>query len=457
MIRILALLALTAYQPQPGTPANTANYTVKRNANGNFATNAVNQAAATTVTAAGTTTLTVASAPIEKFTGSTTQTVTLPDATTLIAGHTYWVKNRSTGLLTVNKNGGSLVQTVVAGTDAIFYVTDVSTSAGVWDVTAPQTNAATATSIASRDASGNSSFGTVTATLSGQVLAPFAGGLTAAANDTQSGALSLTANVNRVTTSTSSNNSVALPTAASGSSSVAATCAIEVTNVANAVHVFPVVGQTINGQSANVEWSVGIPPAGAAGLLNELECVTSSATNWDCVLSVAAPGHQSGSLGSAAANAGEVGEVIRNTLPIASAVALTSATACNVGATTCPATGGTQSITLTPGDWSCQAMIGFSAGGATSITILAASISKTTHALSGTSTLFNPTSAEARIEWDPAGSPVISASAPLGLVIPPYQVLVAAGATQQLFLVAQATFTAAGLSDFGSIECRRMR
>ena len=556
--------------------ANTASDIVLRDANGSVALNEAIWAIASTTAASGTTTLTVASTPIQKLTGTLSQTFVLPDATTLVVGQWFAFKCRSTGSLFVQTNGGAALETVIAGADSYVYVTDITTAAGVWDVSTPMSSSNVASTLVFRNSSGNVAattfVGALTGTASGNttysannhgvvvsgsanamtviapvspttsvlqsggasadptwatiaaifvnafesvattlgdlvyggssgtptrlagdtsntrkflrevssggvaaapawdtiaagdipaaistiVLSPFAGGLTALQNDTQTSALALTANINRVTTSTSTNNSVTLPTAASGSSTFAESVEIEVINVANAVHVFPASGQTINGQSANVEWSVGIPAAGAAGLINDLECVTSTATNWDCVLSVAAPGHQSGSLGSAAANAGEVGEVIRNTLP-PSAVALTSATACNVGATTCPATGGTQSITLTPGDWSCQAMIGFFAGGATSITILAASISKTTHALSGTSTLFNPTSAEARIEWDPAGSPVISASAPLGLVIPPYQVLVAAGATQQLFLVAQATFTSAGLSDFGSIECRRMR
>jgi hypothetical protein len=324
------------------------------------------------------------------------------------------------------------------------------------DVSLVSTNTASAAVI--RDASGNAAFGTVTATLSGAVLAPFAGALTALANDTQTSALALTANVNRITTSTSTNNSTLLPTAAIGSSSVAGSVSIEVTNVANAVHVFPASGQTINGQSANTEWSAGIPPAGAAGLLNELECVTSSATNWDCVLSVSAPGHQSGSLTNGAANAGEVGEVIRNTLPLASAVALSSAATCNVGATTCPSTGGTQSITLTAGDWSCQAMVGFTAGGATSITLFSIGISKVSATLPSSATLFDPTSGEARVSWTPGTSAVILASGNVtGFVIVPYQILVAAGSTQQLWLVANAAFTVSNLSDFGSIECRRMR
>ncbi len=101
-------------------------------------------------------------------------------------------------------------------------------------------------------------------------------------------------------------------------------------------------------------------------------------------------------------------------------------------------------------------MVGFDGGGATSITLYQASISKTSNTLSATSTLYNPTAGEARVDQDPAGSAIVTASTDvIGIVIPPYQITVAT--TQQLFLVAQATFGASTLSDFGSIECRRMR
>lgn len=60
---------------------------------------------ATTATAAGTTTLTVDSPYQQYFTGSTTQTIVLPDVTTLALGLGYSIANKSTGVLTVQSSG----------------------------------------------------------------------------------------------------------------------------------------------------------------------------------------------------------------------------------------------------------------------------------------------------------------------------------------------------------------
>lgn len=70
----------------------------------------------TTATAAGTTTLTASSNHQQLFTGSTTQTVVLPVTSTLVTGVSFSIENNSTGNLTVNSSGGSLVATVVPGT-----------------------------------------------------------------------------------------------------------------------------------------------------------------------------------------------------------------------------------------------------------------------------------------------------------------------------------------------------
>lgn len=88
----------------------------------------------TTVTAAGTTTLTKDSQTVQYFTGSTTQIVVLPNATTLPKGRYFEIVNRSTGAVTVNANGGALVKTMRAGEDSKFTASDVSTAAGVWAV-----------------------------------------------------------------------------------------------------------------------------------------------------------------------------------------------------------------------------------------------------------------------------------------------------------------------------------
>lgn len=83
-------------------------------------------------TAAGTTTLTTTSTPVQIFTGTTTQTVVLPDATTLKKDRTFQIINTSTGIITVNFNGGSLAVSIPSNNAAIIKVLDISTSAGTW-------------------------------------------------------------------------------------------------------------------------------------------------------------------------------------------------------------------------------------------------------------------------------------------------------------------------------------
>lgn len=88
-----------------------------------------------TATAVGTTTLTVASNPVQIFTGSTTQTITLPVVTTLIKiGFQFLIINDSSGSLTINSSGANLVQTLTAGTTALLTcVALTGTSAASWD------------------------------------------------------------------------------------------------------------------------------------------------------------------------------------------------------------------------------------------------------------------------------------------------------------------------------------
>lgn len=78
-------------------------------ANQNLSANNIVNDYATTATAAGTTTLTVSSKKYQFFTGSTTQTVTLPVASTLTVGHNFYIRNLSTGVVTVQSSGGNTV------------------------------------------------------------------------------------------------------------------------------------------------------------------------------------------------------------------------------------------------------------------------------------------------------------------------------------------------------------
>lgn len=78
-------------------------------ANKNLSANSFIPGYATTATAAGTTTLTVSSAEQQYFTGTTTQTIILPVASTLVLGQQFIISNLSTGILTINSSGGNLV------------------------------------------------------------------------------------------------------------------------------------------------------------------------------------------------------------------------------------------------------------------------------------------------------------------------------------------------------------
>lgn len=118
----------------PMVSAPTASAIAIRDTNANARFNNAVSGLTTTATAAGTTTLTVASTHIQQFTGSTTQTLVMPDATTLSVGHSFRVTNRSSGAVTVNANGGGLLQLMAAGSSAEFTAVTIGTAAGTWDV-----------------------------------------------------------------------------------------------------------------------------------------------------------------------------------------------------------------------------------------------------------------------------------------------------------------------------------
>jgi len=87
-----------------------------------------------TATAASTTTLTASSNYYQRFTGVTTQTITLPVTSTLVTGVSYEIENASTGNLTVNSSGANLVITVIPGfTVQCMCIGTTLTTAADWD------------------------------------------------------------------------------------------------------------------------------------------------------------------------------------------------------------------------------------------------------------------------------------------------------------------------------------
>lgn len=115
------------------TSAATASTVATRDSNANAKFNVLATGVTTTATAAGTTTLTVASTQFQQFTGATTQIVVLPDATTLVTGHSYIIANKSAGAVQVNANGGGGILSVTAGDWAIITLIAAGSAAGTWD------------------------------------------------------------------------------------------------------------------------------------------------------------------------------------------------------------------------------------------------------------------------------------------------------------------------------------
>lgn len=117
----------------PATAAPTASTVMTRDANGNTKANNYARGVATTATAGGTTTLTVGSPQFQQFTGVTTQTVVLPDATTLVTGQSFIISNQSSGAVQVNANGGGGIRSVAAQTNAVITLIAAGSAAGTWD------------------------------------------------------------------------------------------------------------------------------------------------------------------------------------------------------------------------------------------------------------------------------------------------------------------------------------
>lgn len=115
------------------TTTATASKVVERDANANSFANNTIDGYTTTATAGTTTTLTVGSTYHQFFSGSSNQTVQLPDATTLTLGFQFRIHNNSTGAITIQNASASTIWIVAAGTQGVVTCTNIGTAAGTWD------------------------------------------------------------------------------------------------------------------------------------------------------------------------------------------------------------------------------------------------------------------------------------------------------------------------------------
>jgi hypothetical protein len=227
----------------------------------NYTNSFVIQTPAFTTSAAGTTSLTNVSKSLQILTGTTTQTYTLPNATTLDIGTTFTFENQSTGLLTVNDFAASPITTVSSTYCKRVVCTNTGSSAGTWVILEEQVSAGvlsvsgTANRITSTGGvnpvidiaatyvgqSSITTLGTITTgTWNGSVLGPTYGGtginngsstITLAGNLTTAGSLTTSGAFPLILTTTGSTN-VTLPTSGTLLSNVpAALTRVDDTNV----------------------------------------------------------------------------------------------------------------------------------------------------------------------------------------------------------------------------------
>ena len=117
----------TAYGGTGVTSSSGANSVVLRDANSNVTANNFLAGYNVITAAAGTTVLTVASAYYQRISGSTTQTIQLPNATTLVNGQGFTFDNDSSGTVTIVDNASTTIDTVPSGAYSIIFVEDNST------------------------------------------------------------------------------------------------------------------------------------------------------------------------------------------------------------------------------------------------------------------------------------------------------------------------------------------
>jgi hypothetical protein len=141
------------------------------------------------------------------------------------------------------------------------------------------------------------------------------------------------------------------------------------------------------------------------------------------------------------AAAGHLGEYITSTVASGAAVALATGVAKTV-----------TSISLTAGDWDVRGAVDFTFAATTSYTQIAAGISDANNTLLTQAGTANVGTDPNDVFATPAQVPT---ALPYSLTTPTVRVSLAA--TTTIYLIAQATFTVAALSAYGTISARRVR
>ena len=199
----------------------------------------------TTVTSASTVTLTAASARKQFFTGTLSQTVVLPDVTTLQLGWTYTVVNLAANNVAVQSSGANAIGSVQPGNSICAYtcVLTTGTTAASWQQVFY--------GAVNKTGSGNLVYGTSPTISTPLITFSTASTVTAGTNAQGQGAL--TNDLNIVTTAANNPSGVTLPTATVGRR-------VRIVNKgANPIVIYPATGAAIDALAANagIQLAVG--------------------------------------------------------------------------------------------------------------------------------------------------------------------------------------------------------
>jgi hypothetical protein len=132
--RVLGNIGVIAAAPSavPAVSTNTASTFMVRNTDANVWGNHCTESFTSIATASATTALSKSSPTYIEFTGALTQTVELPDATTLTVGFRFVIINDSTDSITVRDHATALLMTQTSGLHVQYICDDIATAAGSW-------------------------------------------------------------------------------------------------------------------------------------------------------------------------------------------------------------------------------------------------------------------------------------------------------------------------------------
>jgi hypothetical protein len=114
--------------------SSVASNVIIRDSDSNAWDNHLTEGFASMVTASGTTTLSKSSSAYVEFTGTLSQTVVLPDATTLTVGFMFTVINNSTGTLSIQDGATNIINLQISGVNGQYACTSIASVAGTWSL-----------------------------------------------------------------------------------------------------------------------------------------------------------------------------------------------------------------------------------------------------------------------------------------------------------------------------------